>query len=124
MSDVYGTFDEMAWMSNYPCRRGYVSKLDMFMQIIVKFLWVYLLLYTPIMKYSFKEAFPIWMLYMISHGYNYAIYFAVNHWTKEAGVVDNTKIKETNWGILQVQNSSNFATDSIIWSNLSGGLNH
>lgn len=31
MSDVYGTFDEMAWMSNFPCRRGYVSKLDVLM---------------------------------------------------------------------------------------------
>jgi hypothetical protein len=25
-TDVFGTFDEMAWFSNYPCRRGYVSK--------------------------------------------------------------------------------------------------
>jgi len=48
----------------------------------------------------------------------------VNHWTEEAAQVDNTNLNKTNWGVLQVENSSNFALQSSFWTHLSGGLNH
>jgi len=48
----------------------------------------------------------------------------VNHWTEEAAQVDNTNLNKTNWGVLQVENSSNFALHSSFWTHLSGGLNH
>lgn len=31
----------------------------------------------------------MWFIYNAVHSYNYALYFSVNHWTMEAGVVDN-----------------------------------
>ncbi|CAD8184578.1 unnamed protein product [Paramecium pentaurelia] len=123
-TDVFGTFDEMQWFSNYPCRRGYVSKLQVFLQIIVKILWISLTLIYPSIKFSYKVAFGMWFVYNAVHSYNYALYFSVNHWTLEAGVVDNQNINQTNWGKLQIQNSSNFALDSFIWTHLSGGLNY
>lgn len=86
--------------------------------------WMYLTVFVPTMRESYTAVFPIWMLYMVVHGYNYALYFAVNHWTYEAGVVDNSNIRQTNWGVLQVQNSSNFGNNSYLWTHLSGGLNY
>lgn len=32
--------------------------------------------------------------------YGYTLFFAVNHWTTEAGIVDNDNVSEINWGAL------------------------
>lgn len=42
----------------------------------------------------------MWWIYMMVHSYNYALFFAVNHWTTEAGVADNSNVSQTNWGML------------------------
>lgn len=122
--DLFGTFDEMYWMSNYPCRRGHLSNTQLVMQMIVKSVWVTLTLIIPSYLHGWFSIFPVWFSYMVSHSYNYTFYFAVNHWTVEAGTVDNTNIAETNWGVLQVENSSNFALGSKFWTHLVGGLNY
>lgn len=122
--DGFGAFDEMSWMSNYPTRRGYVSKKDYICQIIVKICWFSTLLIIPSLIRGFWVTFPVWFFYHVMHSYNYVLYFSVNHWTDLAGQSDNSNIYSTNWGILQVENSCNFALDSQLMTHLSGGLNH
>jgi hypothetical protein len=61
--------------------------------------------------------------YIKLNSYSYVFFFAVNHWTTEAGVVDNTNTSQVNWGVLQVVNSSNFALNSTFWTHIAGGLN-
>jgi hypothetical protein len=64
-------------------------------------------------------------VHLLTHfRYGYTLFFAVNHWTNEAGIVDNDTISEVNWGALQVVNSSNFDTKSTFWTHLAGGLNY
>lgn len=54
----------------------------------------------PSFYHGWFAVFPMWFLHMVAHSYNYALFFAVNHWTLEAGIVDNENIAEVNWGAL------------------------
>lgn len=58
------------------------------------------------------------------NSYSYTLFFAVNHWTDESSFTDNSNINTRDWGVIQIENSSNFAIDSKFWTALSGGLNH
>lgn len=100
--DLFGTFDELFWMSNYPTRRGFLTKTSFISQIMVKIVWLLLMGIWPIYKWGFVEMFPIWVTYMMTFSYFYVFFFAVNHWTDEAQQVDNKDVNKTNWGILQV----------------------
>jgi fatty acid desaturase len=42
----------------------------------------------------------------------------------EADQVDNSQVSNSNWGVLQVTNSTNFSLDSPFWLHVSGGLNY
>eukprot|EP01017_Pseudomicrothorax_dubius_P033835 TRINITY_DN4570_c0_g1_i2.p1 TRINITY_DN4570_c0_g1~~TRINITY_DN4570_c0_g1_i2.p1 ORF type:complete len:631 (-),score=136.61 TRINITY_DN4570_c0_g1_i2:315-2207(-) len=123
-ADLFGTFDELFWMSNYPTRRGYLSKTAYYTHAIVKILWLITCMIIPSYLKGWYTIFPYWCAYMMVMANGYSWFFAVNHWTEEAGQVDNTSIGKTNWGILQVENSSNFAMGSSFWTNLVGGLNY
>lgn len=122
--DVFGTFDELVWMSNYPTRRGNITKKAYIGQIFVKLWWISYTMIIPSFIHGWYNVFPIWFLYMMVFSYGYDLFFAVNHWTEEAAQIDNSNIKKTNWGVLQVENSSNFAINSSFWTHASGGLNH
>ena len=122
--DLFGTFDEFFWMSNFPNRRGSTSFSAFVMQVLVKLCWLFYAVLIPSYLHGYVSMFPVWFLYMLTFGIGYALFFAVNHWTLDAGFVDNNTIKHTNWGVLQVENSVNFALDSFFWTQLTGGLNH
>eukprot|EP00331_Platyophrya_macrostoma_P025180 CAMPEP_0176452368 /NCGR_PEP_ID=MMETSP0127-20121128/28493_1 /TAXON_ID=938130 /ORGANISM="Platyophrya macrostoma, Strain WH" /LENGTH=634 /DNA_ID=CAMNT_0017840807 /DNA_START=67 /DNA_END=1971 /DNA_ORIENTATION=+ len=122
--DLFGTFDELAWMSNYPTRRGHVSRAVYWTHAFVKFYWIMFDLVIPSYIHGFCHAFPYWVMHMVVFAYGYALFFAVNHWTTEAAQVDNTSVGRDNWGVLQVENSSNFAIGSKFWTHISGGLNY
>ncbi|EGR30432.1 linoleoyl- desaturase, putative [Ichthyophthirius multifiliis] len=121
--DLFGTFDEIYWMSNFPSRQGFCSNFQVFSQAIIKMIWFITLIIIPTYLHGYLWAFPIWMLYMVIFSYSYALFFAVNHWTDEANFTDNSNINNTDWGIMQIQNSCNFALDSTFWSHICGGLN-
>jgi len=104
--DLFGTFDELFWMSNYPTRRGHVTKTSYISQILVKICWLNWSIIIPSYIHGWYHVFPYWVLYMCVFSYAYAVFFAVNHWTEEADQVDNSSIGKTNWGVLQVENSS------------------
>ena len=122
--DLFGTFDEFFWMSNFPSRRGSTSFPSFMSQILVKLCWLFYAVIFPSYFHGFVAMFPILVLYFNCFGIGYALFFAVNHWTLDAGFVDNSTINNSNWGILQVENSINFALDSTFWTTLTGGLNH
>jgi fatty acid desaturase len=122
--DLFGTFDEFFWMSNYPNRRGSTSFSAFVMQILVKLCWLFYAILIPSYIHGYVSIFPVWFLYLQCFSIGYSLFFAVNHWTLDAGFVDNSSISNTNWGVLQVENSLNFALDSKFWTWVSGGLNH
>lgn len=124
LGDLFGTFDELFWMSNFPNRRGYASLTSFLFQIFVKLMWLFYAILIPSYIHGFVNIYPVMMLYFLVFGFGYALFFAVNHWTLDAGFVDNTSVDSTNWGVLQVENSINFALDSKFWTWLTGGLNH
>lgn len=121
--DMFGQYDEISWLSNFPVRRGFISikALAARTAVIVFYIAVYFLL--PWYIHSYTHMYSVWMLYMLAQGYGYVWFFAVNHWTPEAGMTDFMNISQTNWGVLQVENSCNFGTDLKRWCILSGGLN-
>lgn len=122
--DLFGTFDDFFWMSNFPNRRGSVPVYDFMLQNLAKLCWLFYAVLIPTFIHGYVNMFPVWFLYMCSFSLGYALFFAVNHWTLDAGFVDNSTISNSNWGTLQVVNSVNFALESPFWTNLSGGLNH
>lgn len=122
--DFFGTFDEFFWMSNFPNRRGFASFSSFISQVLFKVLYFTYSLFIPTYIHGFIHVYPMWFLSVIIFGIGYALFFAVNHWTLDAGFVDNNSVKMTNWGVLQVENSINFALDSTFWTWLTGGLNH
>ena len=122
--DMFGMFDEIYWMSNYPARRAYISKRAVFARVVVLIYWFIHTIIIPAYIHGYDHLWPVWFFYMYVFSMGYAWFFAVNHWTTEAGLVDFTNISKTNWGKLQVENSTNFACDSWLWTHLSGGLNY
>jgi fatty acid desaturase len=122
--DMFGTFDELFWMSNYPNRRGHVSFGAFVFQAFVKICWLFYSILIPSYIHGYVNIFPIWFLYMTVFSVGYSLFFAVNHWTTDAGFVDNSSVGSANWGVLQVENSVNFALESKFWTWLTGGLNH
>lgn len=100
--DVFGTFDELAWMSNFPTRRGHISKTAVYTQVFVKICWITYTMIIPSYLHGWYNVFPLWFLYMMVFSYGYALFFAINHWTEEANQTDNSNISNTNWGVLQV----------------------
>mmetsp|Transcript_32995 Transcript_32995/g.32696 ORF Transcript_32995/g.32696 Transcript_32995/m.32696 type:complete len:390 (+) Transcript_32995:217-1386(+) len=124
LGDLFGTFDDFFWMSNFPNRRGSAPFKDFLLQNLVKICWLFYAILIPSYIHGYLNVIPIMSLYMGAFSLGYALFFAVNHWTLDAGFVDNSTIGNSNWGVLQVVNSVNFALDSWLWTNLSGGLNH
>jgi fatty acid desaturase len=121
--DMFGVYDEMAWLSNYPVRRGHISFKALASKTFFGFGWLIMHLLVPIHLYGFTTGYGIWLFYMIIFSHSYTWFFAVNHWTTEAGMTDFMNISQTNWGVLQVENSCNFGLDIWYWNWLSGGLN-
>lgn len=122
--DMFGQYDEIAWLSNYPVRRGFISMKALASRttIVVAYILMYWVIPTYIFGYTHMYSVWFYFFCLMSHGYTW--FFAVNHWTTEAGMTDFMNISQTNWGVLQVENSCNFGTDLWYWNFLSGGLNY
>ena len=115
-------FEEMFLKSNYPIRRGTVGVAEVLGQLVVKLVWVSAMLLAPIQLHGIVTVVPIWLLYMVVLSWCYGIFFAVNHYTFDAGYQDNSN-RASDWGVVQVENALNFAPDSWFWTQVSGGLN-
>ena len=110
-------------MSNFPVRRGYISKLAIISRII-GLVWFFLYcLIVPAYYFGVAHAFGMFLLYNGIFSQGYALLFAVNHWTTEASHVDYNNIGKSNWGVLQVENSTNFAGAYSFSMHYAGGLN-
>lgn len=66
IGDLFGTFDELFWMSNFPTRRGFLTKTSYYGHILTKIVWLILIVIMPIYRFGFYSMFPIWVVYMIS----------------------------------------------------------
>lgn len=121
---MFGQFDEISWLSNFPVRRGFISNKCIIARWAVILYWLGFAMFGPWYLHGYTKMYEIWWLYMICLGLGYVWFFAVNHWTTEANMTDYMNISQNNWGKLQVTNSNNFANGSIIWDTLSGGLNY
>jgi fatty acid desaturase len=122
--DMFGQYDEIAWLSNYPVRRGFISVKALTSRTMVAALWLFLYFGLPVYMHGYTHMYGVWFVFMCVFGHSYVWFFAVNHWTTEAGMTDFMNISQTNWGVLQVENSCNFGTDLWYWNVLSGGLNY
>jgi hypothetical protein len=87
--DLFGTFDEFFWMSNYPNRRGNVGFSAFVFHVFVKIAWLFYAILIPSYLHGYVAMFPVWFLYFITFSVGYSLFFAVNHWTLDAGFVDN-----------------------------------
>jgi len=121
--DMFGQYDEIAWLSNYPVRRGFISIKALASRTMVAILWIFLYFLLPMYIHGYTHMYTVWFLFMCVFGHSYLWFFAVNHWTTEAGMTDFMNISQTNWGALQVENSCNFGNGLWYWCLLSGGLN-
>lgn len=121
--DMFGQFDELYWLSNFPVRRGFISNKCILAWWVVIFYYISWAVVSPIYYHGFTHWFEMWWVWMLCTSACYVYFFAVNHWTTEAGMVDFMSITNNNWGKLQVTNSNNFANDKSLWCWLSGGLN-
>lgn len=121
--DMFGQYDEISWLSNFPVRRGFISVKALTSRTIVAWLWILFYFLMPMYIHGYTHMYSVWLLFMLVFGHSYIWFFAVNHWTTEAGMTDFMNIKQTNWGILQVENSCNFGIGLWYWWILSGGLN-
>ena len=98
--DIMGQFDELNYFSNYPVRRGYISRTAVTVQFLTV-IWLHTLtVFLPWYYYGFFQAVSMMLLMHFVFSSGYAWFFAVNHWTKEAGVVDYNNISKSNWGLL------------------------
>lgn len=67
--DLFGTFDEMYWMSNFPTRRGHLTKKQVIMQMMVKITWLMLCMIIPSYLHGWYNVFPMWLVYNMAHSY-------------------------------------------------------
>lgn len=87
-------------MSNYPSRKGYISKKAYFANLLSKILYYYLFLYLPYLNVGIGKACLMCLIHMSMISYGTSLFFAVNHWTIDSEFTDNTNISSTNWGVL------------------------
>lgn len=66
IGDLFGTFDELFWMSNYPTRRGFLTKKSYYAHILTKIIWFFLICLYPIYEFGFYSMFPVWVTYMVT----------------------------------------------------------
>lgn len=66
IGDLFGTFDELFWMSNYPTRRGFLTKKSYYAHILTKIIWFFLICLYPIYQFGFYSMFPVWVTYMVT----------------------------------------------------------
>ncbi|KRX05139.1 Cytochrome b5-like heme/steroid binding domain [Pseudocohnilembus persalinus] len=121
--DLMGTFDELEWLSNFPARRGFIQKKYVIGQYLTKIVWFCMMVVYPSYQFGFIAATKMVFFWMIVMSYSYATFFLVNHWTDESEFTDNSDVYNSNWGTLQVRNSTNFGLNNKFWLHLSGGLN-
>ena len=121
---MFGQFDELYWLSNFPVRRGFISKKCIAARWLVILYYLTWSMVLPWYFHGYVQFYQTWLFYNMVLSCGYVYFFAVNHWTLEAEMTDFMNISETNWGKLQVTNSSNFALDSKFWTWLAGGLNY
>jgi len=97
---MFGQFDELYWLSNYPVRRGFISKKCILARWGIIIWYVTWAVAWPMSIHGFTHWYQIWWIYMLATSFGYAYFFAVNHWTTEAGMVDFMTINNNNWGKL------------------------
>lgn len=65
---MFGQYDEVFWLSNYPVRRGSLSNKAVFMRTCVLAYWFIHTMIIPYYFYGFMAFYPIWLLYMFVFG--------------------------------------------------------
>jgi len=76
----------------------------------------------PFLLHEWWRALLISSIVIIVISYYTVLMFAVNHLT-DLSEFPNQSWQHRDWAQLQVLTSTNFATDSVLWTWLSGGLN-
>lgn len=90
--DMFGQFDELYWLSNFPVRRGFISNKCIMARWLVIFYWITYAIVLPIYFHGYTVWYQIWWLYMLVLSVGYVYFFAVNHWTMEASTTDYMNI--------------------------------
>ena len=65
----------------------------------MKSVWFLSAMILPSYYHGYVTMFPVFQYFRNW----YALFFAVNHWTLDAGFLDSNGISNSNWGILQVK---------------------
>ena len=63
--DLFGTFDELCRMSNYPIRRGHLTKAAFWGHVFTKVMWLMFTMVIPSYIHGWYHVFPIWFFYMM-----------------------------------------------------------
>lgn len=121
----WGDLGELTQFWNYPRRPAHVTKFQWFYVVAGKLLFA--AWYFGISLYLFPVSTAVMHMLMVSVTQSLLtiIFFAVNHWTDKAVLVNEEEIRKhtKDWVTLQVITSTNFAPKSWFWTHLSGGLN-
>ena len=76
--------DEIYYMSNFPVRKGYISKKAVVGRVFI-ISWFFILGFlVPAYYHGVVHSFGMFLLYNAVFSWGYALLFAVNHWTTEA----------------------------------------
>ena len=97
---MFGQFDEIYWLSNYPVRRGWISKRCIMSRWGIMIYWLIYMIFLPAYLHGWTAMWEIWWVWNLVNGTSYVWFFAVNHWTMEAEMVDYMNITKNNWGKL------------------------
>jgi acyl-lipid (8-3)-desaturase len=121
----FGDFGEMASFWNYPRRKGDITLHQWAYVILGKILFFSWFFGISFSLFPWKTALFHCILLELVEGSTSVIFFAVNHWTDKAVLVNKDEmIKHTkDWATLQVITSTNFSINSWFWTHFSGGLN-
>jgi len=121
----FGDSEDMYTFYNYPKRSAPASKLQWLISIsgrVVFFSW-YILLH--FWMFETRKALLDCFIVGIEMGFLGLIFFVVNHWTDKAALITNKELltHTSDWAMLQILTSTNFAVKSPFWTHVSGGLN-
>jgi len=99
-----------------------ILKSDVVIMLMYKALFLVYLFILPMILLPVGKALLHSLIVVVCSSYYLVMMFAVNHLTDMVEFPNESKINR-DWAQLQVETSTNFATDSILWTWLAGGLN-
>jgi fatty acid desaturase len=121
----FGDSENMTTFYNFPKRPAPCSKSQLLAAVSGRVIFWSWFVGLHFYMFNWQRALLDCVIFGVELGFFGLMFFVVNHWTDKAVLLTNQELRNntSDWAMLQILTSSNFAIKSWFWFHWSGGLN-